>query len=67
MNVLREPVTINVKMEVERFREFPDDDGVAVWGFVGDYEICLCLSRSDPRVKRIRQVMGRGGEKIEGA
>jgi hypothetical protein len=58
MNVLREPVTITVELEVERYREFRGENGVQVWGFVGDYEVCVCLPKTDERVRKIKARMG---------
>ena len=65
MNVDREPITITVEMEVSRFREFRSGGGVEVWGFVGDYEVCLCLPKNDERIRKLKQVARRNGEGME--
>ena len=36
-------LTVRVDMEIDRFNRRPDGL-VEVWGFVGDYEVCLWLS-----------------------
>jgi hypothetical protein len=40
-------------MSVERYKEYPDDELVEVWGWVGDYEVCVWLPLNDPRLQRI--------------
>ncbi len=42
---------IPVNLEVSRYRVV--EDLVEVWGHVGDYEVMLCLLRSDPRAARL--------------
>lgn len=55
MQSLQEPITIEVRMEVTRYQEFPEDGFVQVHGYVGDYEISLCISLNDRRVKRLKK------------
>jgi hypothetical protein len=55
MPILHEPVEILVAMEVTRYEEFPEDGSVHVHGYVGDYEISVCLPLEDKRAQRLRQ------------
>jgi hypothetical protein len=55
MQILHEPVEILVEMEVTRFQEFPEDGSVHVHGYVGDYEILVCLPLEDKRARRLRR------------
>ena len=55
MNAVQEPTTICVEMEVSRYREFRGEDLVEVWRHVGDYEVCIFLSKADERVRRIKR------------
>ena len=55
METPREPIRILVEPEVTRFQEHPEDSLVQVWGYVGDYEISVWLSRDDPRLCRIQR------------
>lgn len=43
--------SIQVDMDVTRYREFKEDGAVQVWGYVGDYEVSVWLSATDPRVQ----------------
>ncbi len=54
MNAELEPTIISVEMEVSRYREFRGEDLVEVWGHVGDYEVCIFLSKADERVRRLK-------------
>ena len=45
--------TIQVEMEVSRYRELKDDKLVEVWGWVGDYEVAVCFPANDPRVRAL--------------
>ena len=67
MNAVQEPTTISVEMEVSRFREFRGEDLVEVWGHVGDYEVCIFLSKADERVRKIKRESPRKGGPMEGA
>ena len=66
MNAVHEPTTISVEMEVSRYREFRGEDLVEVWGHVGDYEVCIFLSRADERVQKIKRESHREGGRIGG-
>ncbi len=44
---------LSVEMEVTRYQEYPDDGMVQVWGYVGDYEVSVCLESAGPRLARI--------------
>jgi hypothetical protein len=44
---------LSVEMEVTRYQEYPDDNMVQVWGYVGDYEIAVYLPASDPRLESL--------------
>jgi len=59
--------TISVDMDVSRYREYRGEDLVEVWGHVGDYEICIFLSKADERVQKIKQGPRRNGGRVEGA
>jgi hypothetical protein len=54
VNAEQEPISISVDLEVSRFREFRGEDLVEVWGHVGDYEVCIFLSKADERVKTLK-------------
>lgn len=43
MESVETSVVIQVDMQVSRFRPFPEDGMVEVWGHVGDYEVCVFL------------------------
>lgn len=45
------PGTIQVDLEVTSCEVFRADDMVQVWGYVGDYQVCLWLPLDDPRVQ----------------
>jgi hypothetical protein len=66
MSAVQEPITISVEMEVSRYREFQDEDLVEVWGHVGDYEVCIFLSKADKRVRRIKRGPHRKGGRTGG-
>lgn len=53
MKTVREPIPIQVEMEVTRYRESRGDNLVQVWGYVGDYEVSVWLPRDDERLRRI--------------
>ena len=59
MNTVHEPITIPVDLEVSRYREFRGEDLVEVWGHVGDYEVCIFLSKADERVRKLKQAKRR--------
>ena len=43
MRFVQSSATIQVEMTVTRFRTYPEDGTVEVWGYVGDYEVCVFL------------------------
>jgi hypothetical protein len=45
--------TIKVDLELSRYRTFPEDGMVELWGHVGDYEICVHLPLTDDRVRTL--------------
>ena len=53
MKAIHASTTISVEMEVSKYREFRGEDLVEVWGHVGDYEVCIFLSKADERVRKI--------------
>jgi hypothetical protein len=53
MGFTQSNVTIPVEMLVTRYREFPEDGMVEVWGYVGDYEVCVHLPLDDDRTRRL--------------
>lgn len=63
MQSLQEPITIEVQMEVTRYQEFPEDGFAQVHGYVGDYEISLCIALSDKRVKQLKKKKGTPGDR----
>jgi hypothetical protein len=46
-------VTIPIDLEVSRYRVLGSGQVVELWGHVGDYEVCVCLPRHDPRVAAV--------------
>ncbi len=44
---------MSVEMEVTRYQEYTVDGMVQVWGYVGDYEVSICLEATDPRLLAI--------------
>jgi hypothetical protein len=46
-------VTIPIDFAVERYRILGTSQVVELWGHVGDYEVCVCLPRHDPRVAAV--------------
>ena len=49
-----------MELEVSRYREFRGEDLVEVWGHVGDYEVCIYLSKADERVRKLKGKTNRG-------
>jgi hypothetical protein len=60
---------IQVEMSVTRYQTFPEDGFAQVWGYVGDYEVAVCLPLTDPRVQRLLQgrkgKVGRGSKSVD--
>lgn len=50
-------------MQVTRYQEFPEDGFVQVHGYVGDYEISLCIPRNDKRMKQLKKQKGAPGDR----
>lgn len=48
--------TVLIDLDVTRYRVFDEEGVVEVWGYVGDYEVCVHLPRADAR---IRPLLGR--------
>lgn len=53
MAIEQTSATIQVEMEVTRYQVYRRDGAVQVWGYVGDYEVSVCLPLTDPRVAGI--------------
>jgi hypothetical protein len=51
MDFVPSSAVIQVDMSVSRYRAFPEDGLVDVWGHVGDYEVCVHLPLEDARSK----------------
>jgi hypothetical protein len=45
--------TVTVDLAVTRYREFPEDGILELWGYVGDYEVCVHLPLDDDRARHI--------------
>lgn len=48
---LDSPFSLLVRMDVTQHRTFPKENLVQLWGYVGDYEVCLYLPADDGRVQ----------------
>jgi hypothetical protein len=57
---------VEISEECPRYREFRGEDLVEVWGHVGDYEVCIFLSKADERVRKIKQESPRKGGRTGG-
>ena len=44
------PETIQVPMEIDRVQRY-GNEGVSVWGYVGDYHVCIHMSIAEARTK----------------
>jgi len=49
MAFVQSSAVIQVDMSVTRYRPFPEDGLVEVWGHVGDYEVCVHLPLEEAR------------------
>jgi hypothetical protein len=49
MGFVQSSAVIQVEMSVTRYRSFPEDGMVEVWGHVGDYEVCIHLPLEQAR------------------
>jgi hypothetical protein len=43
MSFVQSSAVIQVDLNVTRYRTYPEDGAVEVWGYVGDYEVCVFL------------------------
>ncbi len=55
-------MTIRVDLEVSRYEEYPEDGMVQVWGYVGDYEVCVWLPADGEQARLLRRASGEGGD-----
>ena len=51
MGFIMTSAVIQVDMSVTRYRTFPEDGIVEVWGYVGDYEVCVHLPIADAQTR----------------
>lgn len=68
MSFVPSSALIQVDMSVTRYRLYPEDGMVEVWGHVGDYEVCLYLTMEQAQVRGLfpveaRRPSGRGVKK----
>jgi len=49
-------MTIPVDLEITRYRIHSEDGGVEIWGYVGDYEICLCLPLEEANARFLKKI-----------
>lgn len=54
MDFVRTSTVIQVQLEVTRYRAFEEDGLVEVWGYVGDYEVCVHLPLEEACDKGLR-------------
>ena len=43
--------TMKVDLQVAKTRILQEDNGIEIWGYVGDYKVCVCFPLDDPRVR----------------
>ncbi len=55
MGFVQSSAVIQVDMSVTRYRSFPEDGMVEVWGHVGDYEVCVHLPLEEARSQGLLQ------------
>jgi len=60
MPYLREPIQLMVELKVSRYKDYPAERFMQIWGHLGDYEVAICLPYTDRRVQRLRR------QKVEG-
>jgi hypothetical protein len=60
MSFVQSSAVIQVDLSVTRYRTYPEDGMVEVWGYVGDYEVCVHLPINDARVRGLRPKAPRG-------
>ena len=59
MSFVQAAASIQVDMQVSRYRTFPGDGMVEIWGHVGDYEVCIHLSLEDACARGLLKKKGR--------
>lgn len=64
MGFIQTSAAIKVDMIVTRFRAFPEDGMMEIWGHVGDYEVCIHVPHDDAGARELlernRVSTGRG-------
>jgi hypothetical protein len=66
MGFVQSSAVIQVDMSVSRFRAFPEDGLVEVWGHVGDYEVCVHLPLEEAKSRGLLGKRRRGAAAGEG-
>jgi hypothetical protein len=51
MSFVQSSAVIQVDLSVTRYRSYPEDGMVEVWGYVGDYEVCVHLPIADAQAR----------------
>jgi hypothetical protein len=51
MSFVQSAAVISVALQVTRYRLHPEDGVVEVWGYVGDYEVCVHLPVADAKAR----------------
>jgi hypothetical protein len=51
MSFVQSTAVIPVDLQVTRYRLFPEDGLVEVWGYVGDYEVCVHMPVDDAKAR----------------
>jgi hypothetical protein len=54
MEFTHSSAVIPVDLQVTRYRPYPEDGVVEVWGYVGDYEVCVHLAIADAETRGLR-------------
>jgi hypothetical protein len=57
--------TIQIDLDVTRYRVFREDGMVEVWGYAGDYEVCVHLPLDDVRLRSLLARAGAAGGKSD--
>jgi hypothetical protein len=55
MSFVQSPAVIPVDLSVTRYRTFREDGMVEVWGYVGDYEVCVHLPLEEAQARGLLQ------------
>jgi hypothetical protein len=61
MSFVQSAAVIPVDLHVTRFRPYPEDGLVEVWGYVGDYEVCMHLPLAEAQARGLLPEQRRGG------